>query len=280
MTEKKITVETEKGQMTVEVVDVTPEMAKELLELNTDNRNMRSGRVKMYAEDMISGNWNSNGVTIVIGNDGKLKDGQHRLEAIVKSNITIKNQIVVYLPKEQANCYDIGLSRTAADVAKFYGVGDDVLFRSTSVFAAMNVACNIATGKKNTSKIALVQKVKKYRDACEFVYKNLVCTDNCSFRRAGIAGAVINAYLSNYPLDKLARFCDVLKSGETTSKEEITIIKLRDYVMQTKSAKGGGSMQSDLYYRTQSALKAFEIGKILTRCVPSTKEYYSFPNDC
>lgn len=279
MGENKITVETEKGKMTVEVVDITPEMAKELLELNTGNRNMRSGRVKMYAEDMTSGNWNSNGVTIVIGNDGKLKDGQHRLEAVVKSNITIKNQIVVYLPKEQANCYDVGLSRSAADVAKFYGICDDVLFRNASVFAAMNTACNIASGKKNASKIALVQKVEKHRTACEFVYKNLVCTDNCSFKRAVITGAVLNAYLSNYPLDKLVRFCNVLKSGETTSKEEITIIKLRDYVMQTKSAKGGGGMQSDLYYRTQSALKAFEIDKILTRCVTSTKEYYSFPNE-
>ena len=118
----RIVVSTRYGEMVVEVVDITPEYAKELLNLNTDNRTLRDKRVKMYADDMINGDWKLNGESIVIGNDGVVKNAQHRLEAIVKSGVTLEHQIVVRVPKEEANCYDTGLQRTTKDIVHYTGI--------------------------------------------------------------------------------------------------------------------------------------------------------------
>lgn len=43
---------------------------------------------------MLSGKWELNGATIVFNCDGTLNDGQHRLEAIVKSGVAVQSFVV------------------------------------------------------------------------------------------------------------------------------------------------------------------------------------------
>lgn len=109
--------------MNVEVVleHITPEQAKELLEANTANRNMRSVHVDRIASDITAGRWQMNGATIVFSADGTLLDGQHRLAAIVKSGITIPMMIVRGVSGSVMPTIDSNISRKAADVAKLQG---------------------------------------------------------------------------------------------------------------------------------------------------------------
>lgn len=72
----ELRVPTELGDMIIRVTTITPDMAKDMLKNNTENRTLKSRRVQMYANDMLNGNWKMNGDTIVIGDDGVLKNGQ------------------------------------------------------------------------------------------------------------------------------------------------------------------------------------------------------------
>lgn len=80
----------EKDGVTVEFVDVTPEMATKWLdEENTQNRNMRYRVAGSYATDMEADEWDLNGETVKFADDGTLIDGQHRLQAIKDSGKTL-----------------------------------------------------------------------------------------------------------------------------------------------------------------------------------------------
>jgi len=82
----------------IQEVVVTPEMAKEFLKNNTKNfRKLDKSRVTLYAKAMLLGQWEDNGQTISFASDGSLMDGQHRLSAVVQSNVPIKFIIVTGL---------------------------------------------------------------------------------------------------------------------------------------------------------------------------------------
>lgn len=107
----------------VEVVEVTPEMAKEWLELNRGNRNIRKTKWNLYLRDMLAGNWRPRAVDpIRFHKDGSLCDGQHRLIAHVESGMTFKYIVVYGLDDDDRDALDQGATRSAADVLKFRGV--------------------------------------------------------------------------------------------------------------------------------------------------------------
>lgn len=105
--------------MKVEIVDVTPELAEEMLTHNfKENRNIRSTYVSQLAYVMKCGRYISeNGQTIVFGeDDGVLYDGQHRLNAIVESGTTQRVIVVhIHKGKEAYKTIDNGTKRNASD---------------------------------------------------------------------------------------------------------------------------------------------------------------------
>ena len=59
--------------MTMTYELITPEIASNLLETNTQNRNISKGTVAAYVNDMIAGNWDEPvGVAISIDENGIL----------------------------------------------------------------------------------------------------------------------------------------------------------------------------------------------------------------
>jgi len=261
--------------------DITPEKAEGLLEMNISNRAVKKQVVERYAKDMASGNWKENGVPIVIGSDGTVKDGQHRLLAIKTSGVTLHNQLLVIIPAEDANAYDIGTARTFADVATFEGYGDNPAFRCNTLCAAFNVARFI--GKENREKLyATVSKVDtlhemiKYQEELTWVYQNFCGNTMAKITNAGTTAAILNAYLSGYPKEKLARFCDVLKSGCSVCTNEITIVALRNYLLKSEMTKGGRKFAFDIYYKVQKSLYNYKNDIIVNRVVACNTEHYKF----
>lgn len=77
-------------EYTTGIVQVGPLLAKEMLsKLHPRQRRPSSNEVDRFAVDMLNGSWTINGQAILIGNDGLLYDGQHRLRAVVQSGMTV-----------------------------------------------------------------------------------------------------------------------------------------------------------------------------------------------
>lgn len=75
--------------MTVNINDVvetiTPDRAKQLLEMNTRNRNVLHSNLDILTEEIRKGRFVANGDAIRIAKDGTILDGQHRLLACVRA---------------------------------------------------------------------------------------------------------------------------------------------------------------------------------------------------
>lgn len=109
------------NEIEVEVVDITPDLAESLLEKNTLNRNVASYVVDKYARDMSAGEWKLNGQTIKIASTGRLLDGQHRLQASIKSGQSFPGMIVRGLDEKVFETFDLGARRSLADILKDRG---------------------------------------------------------------------------------------------------------------------------------------------------------------
>jgi hypothetical protein len=103
---------------------ITPAAARTLLESNTHNRNVRLNRVAQLADAMERGEWELNGETIKVAVDGTLLDGQHRLQAIVDSGVTIHSLVLRDLSHAAQDTVDTGRRRRLADVLAIEGYPD------------------------------------------------------------------------------------------------------------------------------------------------------------
>jgi len=105
----------------VEVVDITPGMAEQMIGHNTHNRNIRHLDVSGYARDMAAGDWQYTAEPIRFDTNGVLIDGQHRLLAIIESGVTVRALIAYGLEPESQHAVDTGIPRKFHDVLKLRG---------------------------------------------------------------------------------------------------------------------------------------------------------------
>lgn len=119
--------------MHIEITDVTPATAKDILRGNTHNRNLRDKYVAILARDMAEGRWFSNGETIKVATDGTVLDGQHRLQAAILADYTMQDVVLVLdLPVEAQATIDIGRGRSAADNLGLSGYKNAAVLASTA----------------------------------------------------------------------------------------------------------------------------------------------------
>lgn len=102
-------------------VKVTPDIAAEMLERNTMNRNISLKHVKNLAHAMTCGNWAENGETIAIAEDGTLLDGQHRLWAVIESGLPIVFLVAYNVKKCVMPTINQGKIRYLSDVLNIKG---------------------------------------------------------------------------------------------------------------------------------------------------------------
>ncbi len=106
--------------VTAQFINVDAETAKYYLEKNISNRRLDKNRVDKYVEDMKKGYWCFNGDAIRFDIDGNLIDGQHRLTAIVKTNIEQVFIVIKNVEKESKRTIDTGKARTGSDVLSMF----------------------------------------------------------------------------------------------------------------------------------------------------------------
>lgn len=116
-------VEMKDRKLSTEVVEITPKMAVDLLEMNEHNRSISDQHVKRIARQIAAGKWRFNGDTIKIAGNAHILDGQHRLWACVEAKKPIKTIVVRGIDKEAFATLDtIRKVRSGADTLSLHGV--------------------------------------------------------------------------------------------------------------------------------------------------------------
>lgn len=104
------------------VIEVSPKLAEYILEnLNIGNRSKKVEKIKVYANDMVGGNWSLTNATLAFGSDGYLKDGQNRLSACVRADVPFKTHAIFGIEPESFIHMDVGANRSNMDVFTIMG---------------------------------------------------------------------------------------------------------------------------------------------------------------
>lgn len=108
--------------MEIERVLMSPDMAKELLKTNNKNRRPSEQHIAYLAGQMMGGAWRENGETIIIGANGMLLDGQHRIAAVILSKTSVPMMIVRGVDETTYATIDMGRKRRTSDILTIEGV--------------------------------------------------------------------------------------------------------------------------------------------------------------
>lgn len=106
--------------MVRKIVELTPELAKEMLSNNYGrNRKIRRTVIKRYAEDIRDGKWCNEASyiqdPIMISEKGELINGQHRCHAVVEAGKSIQVCVLYDVPESVFRFLDNGESRQLYD---------------------------------------------------------------------------------------------------------------------------------------------------------------------
>lgn len=129
MTNQNQIVESQELEIEFKQTVVTPELAKHWMSFNIHNRKLSQNQVGFLVNEIRLGNWNLNGETIKFtgphSNPTRLIDGQHRLQAVIESGITVDMTVAYNVNDPDAmKTIDTGKNRNASDLLSLEGVAN------------------------------------------------------------------------------------------------------------------------------------------------------------
>jgi hypothetical protein len=133
------------------IIEVTPEIARQLLDSSPGNRRMRPWYINQLAASMKAGHWLVTNQGIGIDSNGQLRDAHHRLTASVNHGVSFLSLIVWGLSPDSYQVVDRGLVRSYADILNL----------PAPVAEPLRLGVGIATGNNRPS----APDMQPYRDA-------------------------------------------------------------------------------------------------------------------
>lgn len=100
----------------ISVVQITPDMARQWLERNIGNRPKYLSHVKKLETAIRAGKWKMTGDAIRFSETGKMIDGQHRLQAILDSGMSVPCVVMRELGDDIFDVIDSGKMRGKSDI--------------------------------------------------------------------------------------------------------------------------------------------------------------------
>jgi hypothetical protein len=98
-----------------QVMTISPELAKTMLETSPGNRDIRISRVATYSGAMKRGEWMV-AQPLMFDRGGQLRDGHHRLRALIEAGMAIDFLVVTGIQEDAYRVMDVGLTRTMTDL--------------------------------------------------------------------------------------------------------------------------------------------------------------------
>ena len=199
------------------VEKITPAKAKEYLKANTQNprgKQLNRNVVRRYAHDMANGLWELNGEAIVFDRRGILKNGAHRLAAIIMSGATVEIAVVRGVD-ESVTAYDMTYVRTVAQMAN----AEDISVNK-DMLCAVKILYGLMPEHVGTQ-MEIKQYAKRNEDELNRAYRCLLNGEHTRFNKR--ATCCLASYLMlktrTMPFYEVELFFRVFSSGDKTGTD-------------------------------------------------------------
>ena len=206
---------------------ITPTLAKDMLKKNTNNRPVNNRQVELYSADMENNEWQVEACQpIILDDNQRILDGQHRLHAIVRSNTTHFMLIKRGTPVDVRAVLDTGLGRTASHEATMQGIPNSSKMTRTAQFLLRHDTYGLRNAASSSPKIInrdVVDFVKEHQNSLEYALGRI---GNIKIGPVGSALIVPTFYLSyKEDEDKAEHFMEEFLNEEESSIHQIITLK-------------------------------------------------------
>jgi hypothetical protein len=251
--------------MRTDLVQITPDMARNMLTSNPVNRRLSERAVSDLAKAIINNDWQITHQGIAFYDDGTLADGQHRLTAVVKANVPVYMMITKGLSKDSAMSIDSGRRRSLIDGVKISGAAPWMEAKH------INLVPIIVHPKRITDiqKLEFLVGMKPY---VEFA-TNAFVSNRRYLTSSIIHAALTMAAYHGEDTEKLKRFACVFLDGIMADPNEKIIILAREYFLS--HTNNGDSDKHDKYLKLQRAIQAYCSNENVKRLVQPQDVIYS-----
>ena len=259
--------------MTMTYEFITPEIASNLLETNPDNRRISKGTVQAYANDIINDNWDESvGVAISIDENGVLRDGQHRLAAIVLAGKGIHTWVCRNVSSD--GIYDNNRKRSNSDQISILRSDFDNVYKSTryiSVARAL-ITQNEGNGRRVVTAKEIIDFTDEHKEELDGFFLNMPQSTIPKISLAVVYTGLLLAYINGVSIDDITAFYEILSTGMSTKPEEFPIIAYRNYLKDTSNI----TTTNIEIGRCQYALKKYLTGSCVKRSISPKELIYPF----
>ena len=239
------------------VVAMSPALAEELLATSLGNRRINRQRVNAWAEDMQAGKWMVNGEPIIIDDQGHLREGHHRLRAVIRANTVVNMYVVTGVKEEDATIYDAGKPRSFIDISKMSGKNG--LMTAGQIMAVVRYHFEVQKNVKTISFPTAEAFVERNYDRLETLYHISQVGGRMFTRKAPVEYAIFSALVNGESVSKAFAFAKSLNTGFYDSPQETAAIKLRNFLMTCTST--GALTYRAMCYTTENALRDYFAGR-------------------
>lgn len=235
-------------------VDITPDVAAEMLTHNTRNRTMRASTVNQYADDIVNDRFKTTHQGIAFNGDGTLLDGQHRLAAIVQSGKTVKMMVTYGVDCNSQLVMDTHAKRNLADALSLHN--EERISDTDVAIARMLLECGTGKfSKASRSAMRVSETVEELRNVLPFIH-DCFGTSKTGAGSAGIRAGVVAAWFYVNDLEMLKRFCSIVTGNTVPEGEaERAPFVLRNFALTNPMQMRVNRSKS--FFKTQFAISAF-----------------------
>ena len=255
--------------MTYEEILITKDIADAMISRNTQNyRKVNWNVVHKYARAMEQGLWRSNGEPIIFDESGMLKDGQHRLLAILESGVPVK-MLVVRGVSNDINTFDEGGGRTTTQRAKAEGLNLNSSTLGAIGMILSGINRNVYIGNDERVRFGW-EHIENLRKAETFCKRGKQC--GLMKKAACIAAVYCGIELNLMPDTMLESFCAIVNTGMPKGDYvPDSALALRNTIIEgirsesSETVYTGTTIHKPLFEVTWQAMNGFLEGKKLKR---------------
>ena len=207
---------------------------------------------------MLAGRWEINGESISFDEQGRLRNGQHRLSAQVEAGVTLELVIVTDVPYT-TNTWDRGKNRTDSDVARL---------RNIDTNSVINAAAGLVYYEAGKKTIMQNEKLDLIARDLEVWKKMYTCIyhgqSQAIMKKGGCLAALFMAFNNGVINEKSAdAFCQMVNTGTTVEGyiSDAPLVLRRTLMngikIENATTKGGGKYLKACLEVTARAIEDF-----------------------
>lgn len=236
--------------------EITPEKALEYLATSPANRNLTKQSILVYVDEIKEERWFAGNDAIVFDTQGRLRNGHHRLNAVVTSGTPAIFIVRRNVPEHEVIVFDTGKKRTLVDATVF----DDKLDRSITKEDVQIANSMLTEGYRKRFRSFSNQELSDYIGLCR---EDIDFAKECFSRKipritvAPVLAVFARAH-GTQDREKLRYAADFLMDGgynSIKSQGSESLKNLREYLLRT--AATSGPTRLEVYAKTENMLNFF-----------------------